>query len=177
MAPITVTPWRLVLPAAMKAKLFAHLFPGDSDEHGAVILAGVSQSDRGLKLVARELHLAVDGKDYVSGRRGYRMLKGEFIQSRILRARDLKLAYLAIHNHGGTTSVEFSSDDYASHERGYPSLVDIARGMPVGALVCARSAIAGDLWFEMGSGRRSSRLSSSVNAGRCCIPRHRKLDP
>ncbi|UPJ47657.1 ThiF family adenylyltransferase [Bradyrhizobium sp. 200] len=148
MAPITVTPWRLVLPEAMKAELFAHLFPGDNDEHGAIILAGVCQTDRGLKLVARELHLAIDGKDYVPGRHGYRMLKGEFIQSRILRARDLKLAYLAIHNHGGTTSVGFSSDDFASHERGYPSLVDISRGLPVGALVFARSAVAGDLWFE-----------------------------
>lgn len=150
MASIAVTPWRLVLTEAMKAELFGHLFPGDNDEHGAIILAGVCQTDRGLKLVARELHLAIDGKDYVPGRRGYRMLKGEFIQNRILRARDLKLAYLAIHNHGGTTSVGFSSDDFASHERGYPSLVDISRGMPVGALVFAQSAVAGDLWFEGG---------------------------
>ena len=57
------------------------------------------------------------------------------------------MAYLAIHNHGGTDSVAFSQDDIASHERGYPALLDIARGMPVGALVFARSAVAGDLWF------------------------------
>jgi hypothetical protein len=143
----------------MKAELFAHLFPGDGDEHGAIILAGVCSSDRGLKLIARELHLAQDGKDYVPGRRGYRMLKGEFIQSRILRARDLKLAYLAIHNHGGSTSVNFSSDDYASHERGYPSLLDISRGMPVGALVFAPSAVAGDLWFE---GRKRAELKEAI---------------
>jgi molybdopterin/thiamine biosynthesis adenylyltransferase len=150
MASIAVTPWRLVLTEPMKATLFNHLFPGDNDEHGAIILAGVCQTDRGLKLVARELHLAIDGKDYVPGRRGYRMLKAGFIQSRIIRARDLKLAYLAVHNHGGTTSVGFSSDDFASHERGYPSLVDISRGMPAGALVFAQSAVAGDLWFEGG---------------------------
>ena len=35
----------------------------------------------------------------------------------------------------------------ASHERGYPALLDIARGMPIGALVFARSAVAGELWF------------------------------
>ena len=75
------------------------------------------------------------------------MLKAEFIQSRVLRARDKRQAYLAIHNHGGTDSVGFSRDDMASHERGYPALLDIARGMPVGALVFARSAVAGDLWF------------------------------
>ena len=139
--------WRLTIPAGLYAELQRHLFPGDRDEHGAVILAGTCASDRGLRLVAREVHLAKDGVDYVPGKRGYRMLKAEFIQSRILRARDRRLAYLAIHNHGGTDSVAFSGDDMASHERGYPALLDIARGMPVGALVFARSAVAGDLWF------------------------------
>ena len=162
MASITVTPWRLVLPAKIKAELFAHLFRDDHDEHGAIILAGICQSERGLKLVARELHLAVDGVDYVPGRYGYRRLKAEFIQSRILRARDLKLAYLAIHNHGGSTSVGFSPDDFASHERGYPSLLDISRGMPVGALVFARSAVAGDLWFE---GRKRAPLKEAIVIG------------
>ena len=139
--------WRLTIPAGLYAELQRHLFPGDRDEHGAVILAGTCASDRGLRLVAREVHLAKDGVDYVPGKRGYRMLKAEFIQSRILHARDRRLAYLAIHNHGGTDSVGFSGDDIASHERGYPALLDIARGMPVGALVFARSAVAGDLWF------------------------------
>ena len=139
--------WRLTIPGGLYAELQTHLFPGDADEHGAIILAGTCESDRGLRLVAREVHLANDGVDYVPGKRGYRMLKAEFIQSRILRARDKRLAYLAIHNHGGTDSVAFSSDDMASHERGYPALLDIARGMPVGALVFARAAVAGDLWI------------------------------
>lgn len=140
-------PWRLTIPSGLYSELQSHLFPGDLDEHGAVILAGTSESDRGLRLIAREIHLARDGVDYVPGKRGYRMLKAEFIQSRIIRARDARLAYLAIHNHGGIDSVGFSPDDMASHERGYPALLDIARGMPVGALVFARSAVAGDLWF------------------------------
>jgi molybdopterin/thiamine biosynthesis adenylyltransferase len=146
----------------MHETLNKHLFPGDNDEHGAVILAGICESDRGLRLVARELHRAVDGKDYVPGKRGYRMLRGEFIQSRIVHARDMKLAYLAIHNHGGTTSVGFSDDDFASHERGYPALLDIMRGMPVGALVFARSAVAGDLWF---AGQKRAELSEAVVVG------------
>ena len=140
-------PWRLTMLEGLYAELHRHLFPGDGDEHGAVILAGTCETERGLRLVARELHLAEDGVDYVPGKRGYRMLKAEFIQGRILRARDRRLAYLAIHNHGGTDSVGFSGPDMASHERGYPALLDIARGMPVGALVLARSAVAGDLWF------------------------------
>ena len=108
----SLTPWRLTLPEGMYQTLRKHLFPGDSDEHGAIILAGICDSDRGLRLIARELHLAVDGEDYVPGRNGYRMLRGEFIQSRILRARDMKLVYLAIHNHGGMYTVGFSHGDF-----------------------------------------------------------------
>ena len=90
------------------------------------------------------------------------MLRAEFIQSRILRARDMRLAYLAIHNHGGEQSVAFSGDDFASHERGYPALLDIGRGMPVGALVFAKAAVAGDLWFP---GRTRATLSAAVVLG------------
>lgn len=155
-------PWRLTIPEEMHAQLMHHLFPGDGDEHGAVILAGICESDRGLRLVARELHLAVDGHDYVPGKYGYRMLKAQFIQSRILRARDANLAYLAIHNHGGSTSVGFSPDDFASHERGYPALLDISRGMPVGALVFATQAVAGDLWF---AGNKRAELGEAHIVG------------
>lgn len=163
-------PWRLTIPEGLYAELHGHLFPGDGDEHGAVILAGTCKSDRGLRLVVRELHPAKDGVDYVPGKRGYRMLKAEFIQGRILRARDKRLAYLAIHNHRGTDSVVFSGPDMASHERGYPALLDIARGMPVGALVFARSAVAGDLWFP---GRSRAALSHATVIG----PRRQMLFP
>lgn len=140
--------WRLSIPSSIYGRLHHHLFPGDNDEHGAVILAGLCDSDRGLRLIAKELFLAKDGEDYVPGRRGYRMLKAEFIQTQILRAREHRLAYLAIHNHGGKNSVAFSGTDMASHERGYPALLDIARGMPVGALVFAKEAVAGELWIQ-----------------------------
>jgi ThiF family len=155
-------PWRLTIPEETHAQLMRHLFPGDGDEHGAIILAGICESDRGLRLVARELHLAIDGTDYVPGKYGYRMLKAQFIQSRILRARDAKMAYLAIHNHGGSTSVGFSPDDFASHERGYPALLDVSRGMPVGALVFATQAVAGDLWF---AGNRRAELGEAHIVG------------
>lgn len=146
--PLTYKGWQLVIPWVQFECLHGHLFPGDGDEHGAAILAGIAQSLRGTRLLARELHLARDGVDYVAGRRGYRRLKGEFITPLIQRARDQRLVYLAVHNHGGTDRVAFSSDDLSSHERGYPALLDVAQGMPVGALVFARNAIAGDIWIN-----------------------------
>lgn len=139
-------PWTLVVDEAMYEALRRHLFQPDRDEHGAVIAAGIATSERGTRLLARELHIARDGIDFVPSPVGHRMLTPEFVNRMIRRCRDERLAFLAVHNHGGTDSVEFSPIDNASHERGYPALLDIARGRPVGALVLAKDALAGDIW-------------------------------
>jgi molybdopterin/thiamine biosynthesis adenylyltransferase len=139
------------LPEPLASELFAHLFPGDRDEHGAIIAAGVAHSPRGNRLLAKQLFIAKDGTDYVPGERGYRMLTAGFVTRHALHCRDERLAYLAIHNHGGTDWVDFSPDDLASHERGYPALLDILRDQPVGALVFARQAAAGDIWLPNGA--------------------------
>jgi hypothetical protein len=96
------------------------------------------------------LQLAVEGEDHVAGTRGYKMLRAQFVHRHVMRARDERLIYFSVHNHGGTDSVSFSSDDLASHERGYPALLDVVRGMPVGALVLARDATAGIVWLPKG---------------------------
>ncbi len=128
----------------------AHLFPGDGDEHGAALLCGSVTTSSGTRLLLRELVLADDGRDYVPGTRGYRHLTGEFVSTQIRRAKDHRLVYLAVHNHGGTDTVGFSRPDLDSHERAYPTLLGLAR-LAVGALVCAERAVAGDIWFPDGS--------------------------
>ena len=114
-------------------RLIGHLFPGDADEHGAVIAAGIAESSRGVRLLARDVALARDGIDYVPGKRGYRMLTADFVTDNILRCARDRLVYLAVHCHGGRDTVGFSPDDFASHERGYPALLDLVDGLPVGA--------------------------------------------
>lgn len=146
------TPWTLVLPPDLMNKLRLHLFPGDDDEHGAVIVAGMVDTPRGVRLLARDVVLARDGVDYVPGKRGYRMLTASFVTENILRCASDRLVYLAAHSHGGDNSVGFSGDDLASHQRGYPALLSIADDLPVGALVFASNAIAGDVWLP-GGGR------------------------
>jgi len=140
----------LILPADLHDQLQRHLFPGDSDEHGAVLLADLAATGDTTRILARELVLARDGSDFLPGRLGYRMLNADFVTEQILRSRNERLAYLAIHNHGGAETVAFSAIDLASHERGYPALLDIVRGIPVGALVLATDAIAGDIWLAGG---------------------------
>ena len=168
--PPLTKPYRLVLPEGLNVQLQQHLFPGDHDEHGAVILAGLAETAHEVRLLARELHVAEDGQDYVSGQRGYRMLRAEFITRHVLQARDERLVYLAVHNHGGTDRVAFSNDDIRSHQRGYPALLQLVRGMPVGALVFTKNAVAGDIWIP-GGGRAA--LEDAVVVG----PRRQVVRP
>ena len=130
--------------------IFNHLFPGDNDEHGAVLLAGLSHAGGNLTLHVREVHLAQEGASYVEGKIGYRALSPKFIHRLITRARDERLVYLAVHNHESDRKVDFSSIDFDSHERGYPALLQIARGMPVGALVFGRHSMQADIWLPDG---------------------------
>lgn len=154
----TPTPWRMnaqsiarcdvVIPQTLKRELFAHLFPGDGEEHGAVLTAGIAVRGTTLRLLVRNIFPAREGTDYLPGLRGHRELQPRFIADRVGFCRQHGLAYLAVHNHGGQHSVGFSETDLASHERGYPTLLDLAQGLPVGALVFAQHAAAGDIWLD-----------------------------
>jgi hypothetical protein len=135
---------------AQWSHLSEHLFPGDGDEHGAALLCGAVRTDRGFRLVVREVVSAIDGRDYVPGVRGYRHLDGAFVTRQLRRAKDLGLVYLAVHNHGGDGQVAFSRSDLDSHERAYPTLLDV-NGEAVGGLVMSRRAVAGDIWLPDGT--------------------------
>ena len=138
---------RVDIPADIKSQLFAHLFPGDSDEHAAVLAASIAYDGNRVRLLIRHYMPAEDGFDYIAGVRGYRHLRGEFVHRCIVFCREQKLVYLAVHNHAGSDRVSFSRVDLASHERGYPALLDLTQGIPVGALVFATRAAAGDIWW------------------------------
>ncbi|OZE40001.1 MULTISPECIES: ThiF family adenylyltransferase [unclassified Rhodococcus (in: high G+C Gram-positive bacteria)] len=132
-------------------ELTDHIFQPDRDEHGGALLCGVAVDEAGKRrLLARRFVPATDGQDYIPGVRGYRQLTAKFIRHTILMAREDGLVCLLVHGHGVGERVAFSDTDLASHERGYPSLVDIA-GQSVGALVLASHAVAGDIWNTDGT--------------------------
>ncbi|MFO1003472.1 MAG: hypothetical protein U0936_24330 [Planctomycetaceae bacterium] len=101
-------------------RLMRHLFPGDRDEHGAVITAGIVETPEGTRFLARDVILAKDGVDYIPGTRVYRALTTDFIVRVSDQCVRENLCYFAVHCHGGRDSVGFSPDDLASHRRGYP---------------------------------------------------------
>ena len=132
-------------------RIMEHLYADDEDEHGAILRAGIVRNGSSLRLLIQHVQPAEFGTDYVAGRYGYRALAPTFVHREILQCRDAGLAYLAVHNHGSDRHVEFSRVDLESHERGYPALLDIGRGVPVGALVYGRRSVAADIWLPDGS--------------------------
>ena len=134
-------------------RLMSHLFPGDNDEHGAVLRAGFAVCGSALHLSVQHVEPAKFGTDYVPGKFGYRALNPTFIHQQIVKCRDQRLAYLAVHNHNSDNFVRFSKIDLESHERGYPALRDIGKGVPIGALVFGRRAVAADIWLSDGTRR------------------------
>lgn len=141
---------RLVITEEMFRRLHEHLFRDDRAEHGAIILAGISQSESGTRLLVREVCLAKDGSDYLYKGDNIWSLQAKFIAKHLSKCRQGRLVHLAVHNHGGTDSVRFSAVDLRSHEYGYPAHLEVTEGMPVGALVLARKAVAGDIWMPDG---------------------------
>ncbi len=134
-------------------RVMTHLFPGDHDEYGAVLRAGIVSCDTRLRLLVNAVERARVGTDYIPGKYGYRALDPSFIHRQIVRCRNERMAYLAVHNHSSDTSVRFSRVDLDSHKRGYPALLDIGKGIPVGALVFGRRAVAADVWMPDGTRR------------------------
>jgi len=155
-------------------RLHKHLFPGDGDEHGAVIIAGISETKQETRFLARELILARDGIDYVPGQFGYRALSSDFVARVAQQCARENTCYFAVHCHGGSDSVRFSTTDIRSHKRGYPALLDITHGGPVGGLVFATNAVAGEIWSPEGVSNLDSMTVVGLNSRRLypSPPRH-----
>lgn len=160
--PMFAPPWSLRVGEGVWTSMARHVNRDDHDEHGGALICGVAQRSDGPVLLAREFVPAVDGVDYVPGTSGYRALTPEFVRRMAKRARREKWAVLMVHGHGnGGRSVGFSSIDFDSHESGYGALLDIAGGLPVGALVITDHAVAGDIW-QPGGGRAPLAMTTVI---------------
>jgi molybdopterin/thiamine biosynthesis adenylyltransferase len=142
---------RLRIPSDLYEELIEHLFPGDLDEHGAVLLAGLARDGDEVRLLARELHLA--GPDeFIPGTFGYRQLSPLMVAQAGGRADNEQLIYLSCHSHpGANDQVSFSSDDNRAHKRLFPHLLDLSQAPLVGGLVFGTNSIAGDIWGADGT--------------------------
>jgi hypothetical protein len=140
----------LRIPGDLYEALMDHLFPGDGDEHGAVLLAGLAMHGDQLTLLGRELIVTPEDQ-FPPGKFGYRQIAPLFVAETGGRAADEQLVYLSAHSHpGASTSIGFSKDDLLAHERLFPHLLDLTAAPVVGGLVFGERAVAGDLWLKDG---------------------------
>ncbi len=141
---------RLLFTPAVHAAISRHLHRGDHGEHAGAMLCGFSRSGDRLDLMVREFIPATEGKDYVVTPEGHGRLQPLFIHEALCKAVEAGMVYVAIHNHFSDDSVGFSEVDLRSHERGYPTLLSLAKGLPVGAAVFGKRSVEVDIWTHEG---------------------------
>ena len=139
----------LRLTGADYESLRAHLFPGDADEHAAVLLAGVSSRADKPTLLVREVH-PLDSTEFVPGNNGYRQVAPSALARLGNRAESEQLALVTCHSHPGAgAQVGLSRDDLAGHRRVFPHLLDIVgNGHPVGGVAFGAHSAAGEIWMS-----------------------------
>jgi hypothetical protein len=127
--------------------LHAHLFPGDRDEHGALLLAGHhTRRDGGALLTVREVHLLVE-EEFPPGDRGYRQFAAQALARVANRGEQEKLALVTAHSHPGSSNrTGLSRDDLAGHERLFEHLLDITGAQKIAGVAFGEHSAAGELW-------------------------------
>ena len=140
-------------------RLTQHLFPGDHDEHGALLLVGAHPRVHGGTLMSvREVHLLAEN-EFPPGEYGYRQLAASALARVGNRAADERLALVSAHSHPGSgEQTGLSGDDLAAHERLFGHLLDITAAPIVGGIALGEHSVAGEIWRRDGQRAPLDRL-------------------
>jgi ThiF family len=132
-------------------RLHGHLFPGDHDEHGAILLTGeYPHADGSSLLTVREVHLLAD-EEFPPGKHGYRQLAASALARLGNRAAEERLTLISAHSHPGSGErTGLSRDDLASHERVFEHLLNITTARVVGGIAFGEHSAAGEIWTRDG---------------------------
>jgi hypothetical protein len=148
----------LRIPAGDYEQLYAHLFPGDRDEHGAILLAGEHHTDTRTTLAVRETHLLAP-HEFPPGTHGYRQFAAGALARLGNRAAQERLAIVTVHSHPGAGERNsLSRDDLAAHERVFPHLLDITDAASVTGVALGEASAAGESWHANGSRRELAHV-------------------
>ncbi|HYB23530.1 MAG TPA: ThiF family adenylyltransferase [Solirubrobacteraceae bacterium] len=169
----------LRIPAGDYERLHAHLFPGDRDEHGAILLAGEHHTDTRTTLAVRETHL-LDPHEFPPGTHGYRQFAPGALARLGNRAAQERLALVTVHSHPGAGERNsLSRDDLVAHERVFPHLLDITDAASVTGVALGEASAAGESWHTNGSRRELAHvkvLGANVWTLRPSPPKHHRGD-
>ena len=139
-------------------RLHRRLFPGDDDEHGAILLVGERHTTDRSTLTVRETHL-LDAHEFPPGRHGYRQFAAGALARLGNRAAHEQLSIVTVHSHPGAgTSNALSGADLAAHERVFPHLLDITGAQSVTGIALGAESAAGEIWHSSGTRRDLTRV-------------------
>jgi len=161
----------LRIPAGDYERLHAHLFPGDHDEHGAILLAGEHHAAGRSTLAVRETHL-LEPDEFPPGTHGYRQFAAGALARLGNRASQERLAMVTVHSHPGAHERNgLSGDDLAAHTRVFPHLLDITGAASVTGVALGEASAAGESWHADGSRRELTRVQVIGASARTLRPR------
>jgi hypothetical protein len=152
-------------------RLHAHLFPGDHDEHGAILLVGERHAAGQSTLAVRETHL-LEPDEFPPGIHGYRQFAAGALARLGNRAAQERLAMVTVHSHPGAHERNgLSGDDLAAHERVFPHLLDITGAASVTGVALGEASAAGESWHADGSRRELTSVQVIGASARTLRPR------
>jgi hypothetical protein len=149
-----VPEWTATISRTAFEEVRHHLLRGEYREHAAFLTAGIARTDRGTRLLIREV-LPVPDTDFTLGEGSY-LLSSRAVARASRAAREAGLSLIWAHSHPGAGNhVGLSLQDHETINRAHPAMLDVV-GSPIGALVLSESGVAGELWEP---GATPSRLA------------------
>ncbi len=157
--------FEIVLPAGMHDAIREFLFQDSSREYMGVILAGVSETDRRVKLLGRRF-VPVPTDDYVHQSSGALAVRREYSQRLLRECAAEGLSQIDVHSHpfGPSPHLWFSGTDDAHEQRMADYIYGRLEGSLYASLVMNQSHSKARIWLPSPAGVTDHEISTLVLA-------------
>jgi len=157
--------FEIVLPAGMHDAIREFLFRDSSREYMGVILAGVSETERKIKLLGRRF-IPVPTGDYERQSAGGLTVRGEYSQRLLRQCADEGLSQIDVHSHpfGPSPDLWFSGTDDAHEQRMAQYIYERLEGSLYASLVMNQGYSKARIWLPYPEGVTAHEISTLVLA-------------
>jgi molybdopterin-synthase adenylyltransferase len=157
--------FEIVLPAGMHDAIREFLFRDSSREYMGVILAGVSETDRKVKLLGRRF-IPVPAGDYEQQSAGGLVIRSEYSQQLLRQCADEGLSQIDVHSHpfGPSPQLWFSGTDDSHEQRMAEYIYERLEGSLYASLVMNQGYSKARIWLPFPGGARDHEISTLVLA-------------
>lgn len=127
----------------------------EGQEEAAVLIAGVVETPRELRLLVREV-VPVPDACFLHKSSGGLQIHPDFLSLQLKRCRSSGCAFILAHSHPfSTRHVGFSCIDDAGERDLFPKVLSLNEGLPAGTIVMSRQSLAARVWLRPEDGPRT----------------------